>query len=90
MVELSFYWFSFQISYIDYYKRQYSIDIKDLDQPLLINRPKIKSASEQEVTKLICLIPELCMMTGMTDTMRSDFRIMKEVTKIVILLTEYE
>ena len=26
------------ITYIDYYKRQYNIDIKDLNQPLLVNR----------------------------------------------------
>lgn len=27
----------------------------------------------------ICLIPELCFMTGLTDEMRSDFKVMKDV-----------
>ena len=67
------------VSYYTYYKTQYGIDIKDPNQPLLIHKPKKKSVNEAEVTKLICLIPELCMMTGLTDAMRADFRIMKEV-----------
>ena len=29
----------------------------------------------------IWLVPELCLMTGYTDKIKSDFRIMKEVTK---------
>ena len=29
----------------------------------------------------ILLIPELCTMTGITDNMRADFRIMKDVTQ---------
>ncbi len=70
-----------KISYVDYYRKQYSIDIKDLGQPLLIHRPRKTAVAEQEVQKLICLVPELCMMTGMTDSMRADFRIMKEVRK---------
>ncbi len=69
----------YQMSYVDYYKKQYSIDIRDMDQPLLISRPKRSSLSEKDVGKVICLIPELCMLTGMTDAMRNDFRIMKEV-----------
>ncbi len=70
-----------QVSYVDYYKRQYDIDIMDLNQPLLVNRPRKTAVSEQEVEKLICLVPELCMMTGMTDAMRQDFRIMKEARR---------
>ena len=31
--------------------------------------------------KLVMLVPELCYMTGLTDEMRSDFRIMKEVAQ---------
>jgi aubergine-like protein len=69
-----------KISYLDYYKKQYGIDIKDHDQPLLINRSKDKkSAHEEEIVKLICLIPELCNLTGMSDAMKADFKIMKEV-----------
>lgn len=67
------------IRFIDYYKNQYGIIIQDPDQPLIIHRAKVKSESEEEITKLICLVPELCMMTGMTEGMRADFKIMKEV-----------
>ena len=52
---------------------------QDQDQPLILHRPKKKSVSEEEANKIICLIPELCMLTGMTDAMRADFKIMKEV-----------
>ncbi len=42
-------------------------------------RPKIKGVSEAATERLIKLVPELCIMTGLTDAMRADFRIMKEV-----------
>lgn len=70
------------LSFIDYYKRQYQIDIQDRKQPLLINRPKKKGLSEAEADITICLIPELCLMTGLTDAMRADFRVMKDVALI--------
>ena len=68
-------------SFVDYYKNQYGITIKDINQPLLINRPKIKGISET-AERIIKLVPELCFMTGLTDAMRSDFKIMKEVGAI--------
>lgn len=45
----------------------------------MLNRPKIRSASEAGVHRLICLIPELCFLTGLTDEMRNDFKVMKDV-----------
>jgi hypothetical protein len=33
----------------------------------------------QEVEQLVCLIPELCYLTGLTDEMRSDFNVMKDI-----------
>jgi len=74
-----------QLSYLDYYKRQYGIEVRDQDQPMLIHRPKRKALGEEEVEKLICLVPELCLLTGMTDQMRADFRIMKEVSNFTRL-----
>jgi len=74
-----------KLTYVEYYKRQYGIDIRDPDQPMLINRPKKKAVGEEDVEKLICLVPELCLLTGMTDTMRADFRIMKEVSNFTRL-----
>ena len=67
------------ITFVEYYKRQYNVTIIDRGQPMIVHRPKIKSAAEKEVEKLIILVPELCFLTGMTDAMRSDFRVMKDV-----------
>lgn len=68
------------ITYVNYYKRIYNIEIQDLDQPLLLHREKPrKNASESEEPRLVCLVPELCTLTGLTDEMRADFRIMKDL-----------
>jgi aubergine-like protein len=56
------------ISYLEYYRRQYDITIEDDEQPLLIHRPKVLSAHESEVEKLIMLVPgraihQICLTT---------------------------
>lgn len=66
-------------TFVEYYKAQYGLDIKDKDQPMIINRPKKKSQAQEGVDTMICLVPELVLMTGLTDQMRADFKIMKEV-----------
>ncbi|CAL4094922.1 unnamed protein product, partial [Meganyctiphanes norvegica] len=70
-----------EISYIQYYKDAYNIKIKDPQQPLLLHKVKKKELREQGTTKILCLIPELCYMTGLTDEMRSDFRVMKDLAQ---------
>ena len=45
------------MSFIDYYKKQYGLDIADRKQPLLINRPTKKGLTEAEADRTICLIP---------------------------------
>ena len=67
------------ISFFDYYKKQYGITITDKQQPLLIHRPKVRGIAEVEAERIIKLVPEFCFMTGLTEAMRSDFKIMKEV-----------
>ncbi|GLG94082.1 Piwi-like protein Ago3 [Gryllus bimaculatus] len=72
-----------EISFQEYYRVNYQIEIKDKDQPLLISRVKRRkdpSNKENEV-RMICLIPELCYITGLTDAMRADWRIMKDLTQ---------
>lgn len=61
-----------QVSYADYYKTRYNENITDPNQPLLINKDR-KTGNE------VALIPELCQLTGLTDAMRSDFRLMKDL-----------
>ncbi|XP_028133641.1 piwi-like protein Ago3 [Diabrotica virgifera virgifera] len=70
------------ISYIEYYKQQYNITIQDYDQPLLINKKEVPvQGSEQKVERVVCLIPEITHLTGLTDNMRSDFKVMKDVAQ---------
>ncbi|KAJ7309724.1 hypothetical protein JRQ81_007787 [Phrynocephalus forsythii] len=64
------------ISFIDYYKKQYNAEIMDLNQPALISQPKKKSPIQGRLV----LIPELCYLTGLTDKMRSDFNVMKDLS----------
>ncbi|KDR12118.1 piwi-like protein Ago3 [Zootermopsis nevadensis] len=68
------------ISFKDYYKKHYDIDIQDLEQPLLLNRMKVRIRGHQnELEQLVCLVPELCFLTGLTDDMKNDFHVMKEI-----------
>ena len=65
-----------QISYMEYYKTKYNQTITDVNQPLLINKDR-KTGNE------VALIPELCQQTGLTDQMRADFRLQKDLSQIV-------
>ncbi|XP_016898276.1 piwi-like protein 2 isoform X3 [Cynoglossus semilaevis] len=69
-------------TYTDYYSNNYGISIKEMDQPLLLHRPK--EQSKQGAKKIfsgeILLVPELCFMTGIPEKMKKDFRAMKELT----------
>lgn len=65
-----------QVSYAEYYKTRYNENIADPNQPLLINKDR-KTGNE------VALIPELCQLTGLTDAMRADFRLMKDLAQIV-------
>ncbi|KAL6063565.1 Piwi-like protein 1 [Balamuthia mandrillaris] len=63
------------MSYQKYYAVNYNKSIRDLQQPLLIHR---RSRRGQE-DDIIYLIPELCSMTGISDQMRADFRVMRDI-----------
>ncbi|KAK7067292.1 Piwi-like protein 2 [Halocaridina rubra] len=70
-----------EISYINYYKNTYDIDIKDPKQPLLLHRITKKGLRDRGVVKAVSLIPELCYVTGLRDDMRADFRVMKDIAQ---------
>lgn len=63
-------------SYKEYYKTRYGENISDCNQPLLINKDR-RTGNE------VALIPELCQLTGLTDAMRADFRMMKDLATIL-------
>ncbi|CAK6950431.1 piwi-like protein 2 [Scomber scombrus] len=69
-------------TFVDYYSKNYGITIKEMDQPLLMHRPKERSnqIGKQVITGEILLVPELSFMTGIPDKMRKDFRAMKDLT----------
>ncbi|KAL2726285.1 piwi-like protein Ago3 isoform X1 [Vespula maculifrons] len=67
---------------IDYYKNHWSLEIKDKTQPLLVHRSKEKLSTGQTHEKLTLLVPELCYVAGLTDSIRSDCRIMKDLNTI--------
>lgn len=64
------------VSYMDYYKQKYNESITDPNQPLIINKDR-KTGNE------LALLPELCQLTGLTDQMRADFRLQKDLAQIV-------
>lgn len=63
-------------SYQEYYRTRYNESIGDMNQPLLINKDR-RTGNE------VALIPELCQLTGLTDAMRADFRLMKDLAQIL-------
>ncbi|CAG9322825.1 unnamed protein product [Blepharisma stoltei] len=60
------------VSYKNYYKTHHNVNIKDMRQPLIIT-------TINRGQKTIKLIPELCRLTGISDEMRSDFRVMSDI-----------
>lgn len=57
------------VSYMDFYKERYGITIVNPTQPLLATRPSRRDLNRGD-TELVYLIPELCLMTGLSDEQR--------------------
>ena len=53
--------------------------ITDMEQPLLVSRPKKKDI-RRGIQGDILLIPELCTLTGLSDDVRADFNVMRDVS----------
>ncbi|XP_069817070.1 piwi-like protein 1 [Dendropsophus ebraccatus] len=64
-----------EISFIVYYKSQYNLQITEYEQPAIVNNVK---KGKGPIGKIM-LIPEFCYLTGLTDKMRSDFGVMKDL-----------
>lgn len=60
-------------TFIEYFRTRYQINIRDVNQPLLVSMPKARDVRGGN-TDPILLIPELCRSTGLTETMRNNFR----------------
>lgn len=70
------------IRYIDYFQNQYNVKIEDKNQPMLVHRTSVRvSGQTEKEERLIMLVPELSYMTGLTDGMRADMRVMKDIAQ---------
>nr|XP_018904509.1 PREDICTED: protein piwi-like [Bemisia tabaci]XP_018904510.1 PREDICTED: protein piwi-like [Bemisia tabaci]XP_018904511.1 PREDICTED: protein piwi-like [Bemisia tabaci] len=70
-----------KVKYVDYYKNKYNVIIKDLKQPLLVSKSKAREIRAGQ-RDFVYLVPELCLMTGLTDEMVSNIQLMKAVAEI--------
>ena len=62
-------------TYKDYYSKKYGWEIRDTNQPVIIS-------IHQKTGNRLVLIPELCQMTGLSDSMRANFRLMKSMSQV--------
>lgn len=63
-----------KITFLEYYQKNYDIEIKDERQPLLVTSDKLNENQ-------IYLIPELCRMTGLDRKSRKNMKKMKSIAK---------
>uniref|UniRef100_A0A8C9JL02 Piwi like RNA-mediated silencing 3 n=1 Tax=Panthera tigris altaica TaxID=74533 RepID=A0A8C9JL02_PANTA len=69
-----------EITFVDYYKeQQHGLVVTDLTQPLLVSKGKWKKSQQDTPHEPIMLVPELCYLTGLTDEMRKDYRVMRDL-----------
>ncbi|KAK2513135.1 hypothetical protein Q9233_015765 [Columba guinea] len=69
-----------EVTFVDYYRKAYGITIKELDQPLLIHRPREKQTPVgRRQLDMVLLVPELTFMTGIPEMKNS--RMLKDVTR---------
>ncbi|XP_078682114.1 piwi-like protein 1 [Branchiostoma floridae x Branchiostoma belcheri] len=66
-----------EISFVEYYEKQYNRKIQDNKQPLLLSRANKKTKDGKVL--ILKLIPELCSLTGLSEELRQNFTIMKEL-----------
>jgi len=54
------------------------VKIHDLNQPLLVSLTKARERRSGE-PEFVYLVPELCRLTGLTDEMRGNFTLMRDL-----------
>lgn len=69
-----------KISFKEYYEQVYEKPVKDPQQPLLISQPKEKDR-KRGMSGPILLLPEFCVITGLSDEVRANFSIMKDLAQ---------
>ena len=69
-----------QISFVRYFQQQYGITIENGDQPMLETMPRERDR-RRGLTGRALLVPELCIMTGMTEDMRNDMKLQRDLKR---------
>ncbi|GLV44692.1 aubergine [Carabus blaptoides fortunei] len=69
-----------KVSYIDYYRQRYQINIRQNGQPMLVSRAKAREL-RAGMAEIIYLVPELCRMTGLNDSERSNMQMMRALAE---------
>lgn len=64
-----------ETTYVDYYQRKYGWAIRETNQPVIISLHK-------KTGNRLILIPELCQMTGLSESMRANFHLMKAMGNV--------
>ncbi|XP_066193197.1 piwi-like protein 2 [Sylvia atricapilla] len=68
-----------EITFVEYYSKTHGITIRELDQPLLVHKPKEKLMPQgKRQLDLVLLVPELTFLTGLSD-LRKNSRMLKDV-----------
>jgi len=68
------------VTFKEYYETVYDKKVTDLQQPLLISRPKEKDR-KRGMAGPILLLPEFCVITGLSDEIRANFSVMKDLAQ---------
>jgi len=66
-----------KITYMDYYKEKWKLTIYSVNQPMLITKNKRSIRQFGEEDTIVYLVPELCKLTGLSDVMRKDYKLMQ-------------
>uniref|UniRef100_A0A1B0DD99 Uncharacterized protein n=1 Tax=Phlebotomus papatasi TaxID=29031 RepID=A0A1B0DD99_PHLPP len=73
-----------EIDFVEYYRRNYNITIRDENQPLLMNFKEVLVAGQtKKQERTSSLIPELCYLTGLTDEQMNNQNLKRDLITYV-------
>jgi len=70
-----------EIRFYEYFESRYKIKIKNLNQPILLSKPKEKDRRGGNSDNFIYLIPELVRMTGLTSYQNSNYKLTQSISE---------
>lgn len=68
-----------EVAFSEYYKEKYNLNILVKNQPLLVSKANARNIRSGQ-PEFILLVPELCRATGITDEMRNNFSLMRDLS----------